>query len=554
MAERAPLPPPPYPTLRALIEARAAELGPRPFATLPDATLTYAEIDELANRVAAVLLSMGYGAGDVVMVRSGNGWAPVAVWFACAKLGAVYLPLNALLTGEPLRQVMADSRGRVVVVAHQLADDVEAVRGGLPDLCDVLVVGGRRGCVPGPPRLDELVERAPSGPPPPLADCPGAPAKLMYTSGTTGVPKGVLWSRHCEAVWAWAYGEELLPIEAGEGLYCCLPLFHVTSQATVLAALSRRGRVTIDAGFDVVRFWRRVREADAAMFTFVGTVLSALARRPPSPGDADNPVRRALGAATPVDRWREIEERFDLHVAETWGQTETASCWSWPARGLPQKTGTVGVPSDRWDASVRGPGGQELGPGEPGELWVRPRAAHVMFEGYLGPDGPGRPTRECFDDDGWYQTGDVMAFDGDGQLCFAGRWRDAIRRAGEMIAPSFIEEAALRHPAVVEAAAVGVPALDGVEEEVLLCVVADPGVPGGVDLDDLAAHLGRLLPRHLVPRWLRAHDELPKTPTTRVRKFELRALGTAGAWDARRRRWAGGPGPSGPQGPPVAGG
>jgi len=515
-----------------MLEIRAAELGPRPFITLPDATLSYADADELANRVANVLVGLGYGVGDIVMVRAVNGWATLAAWFGCSKIGAVYLPLNALLTGEPLRQVMAHSRSRVLLVQEALAGDVEAVRAGVPDLRDILVVGGPGG---GPPRLEDLLDEASSAAPSPLADDPGAPTKLMYTSGTTGIPKGVLWSRSCEALWGRCYGDELLPIDPGEALYSCLPLFHVTCQGTVLAAMWRRGRITVDSGFALLSFWRRIREANAVMFTFVGTILSVLARRPPHPTDLDNPVRRILGGAAPVDRWREIEERFGLQITETWGQTETASCWSWPARGLPQLPGTVGEPSARWEARIADEEGLPLDPGQTGELWVKPLAPHVMFDGYLGLDGPTAPTRECFTEDGWYRTGDLMTRNDEGELSFIGRQRDAIRRAGEMISPSFIEEAAITHPGVSEAAAIGVPADDGVEEEVLLCVVASEGTE--LDLAEVAGFLVAALPSYLVPRWLRLHDELPKTPTTRVRKFELRKLGTAGAWDTRRRRW-----------------
>ena len=139
-------------------------------------------------------------------------------------------------------------------------------------------------------------------------------------------------------------------------------------------------------------------------------------------------------------------------------------------------------------------------------------------------------------EEGWYRTGDLLRWTEDGELQFIGRERDAIRRAGEMIAPSFIEEAAITHPHVVEAAAVGVPAEDGVEEEVLLCLVAAEGEE--LDLDEVASFLAGVLPRYLVPRWLRVHPELPKTPTTRGRKVELRALGTHDAWNTRQHRWA----------------
>jgi crotonobetaine/carnitine-CoA ligase len=530
-----PLAPAAHASLRDLLERQAAALGQQPFVRLPDAELSFAEADDLVNRVAEVLADLGYGAGDIVMVRAGNGWGTFAAWLACAKLGAVYLPLNALLSGDPLRQVMAHSRGRILLVAAALLPEVEAIREGLPSLRHVLVIGGEARANEGLPRLDDLVAEASGRAPAPLAHDPSAPAKPMYTSGTTGTPKGVLWSRTCEVVWAEAYGRECLPLDPGEAVYCCLPLFHVTCQGTVLAALGRGGRAVIDDRFDPLSFWTRVRRADAVMLTFVGTILSALVRRRPDPTDGENRVRRAVGAATPADRWREVEDRFELQIVETWGQTETASCWSWPARGLPQIPGTVGVPSDRWEARIVDPDGRSLDAGRAGELLVRPRVDHVMFEGYLGADGPHAPTRESWDADGWYRTGDILRWTDDGDLAFVGRHRDAIRRAGEMISPSFIEEAATTHPGILEAAAIGVQAGGDVDEEVLLCVVPVEGVE--LALEEVASFLAHLLPRYLVPRWLRIHAELPKTPTTRVRKFELRALGTAGAWDTRRRRF-----------------
>jgi crotonobetaine/carnitine-CoA ligase len=350
----------------------------------------------------------------------------------------------------------------------------------------------------------------------------------MYTSGTTGTPKGVLWSRHCEATWASAY-VGLLGIDEGEGAYCCLPLFHVTCQGTVLGTLLRGGRLTVDARFSAFRFWSRIREADAAVFTFVGTILSVLAKRAPRPDDADNPVRRILGAAAPVDLWREIERRFDVEIVETWGQTETASCWTSPAQ-LPQRPGTVGRANERWEARIVDDEGEEVGPGAVGELWMRPRQAHVMFEGYVGPEGV---TDEAWTPDGWYRTGDLLVRDHDGDFAFRGRLREAIRRRGEMIAAGEIEAAALSHPEVLEAAAVGVPADDWGEEEVKLCVVLGPD--GGISPPELVAFLAERLPRFMVPRYVDVRAEMPKTPSTRVQKYRLSAEGAAGAWDARAR-------------------
>ncbi|GAC1339869.1 MAG: ATP-dependent acyl-CoA ligase [Candidatus Dormibacteria bacterium] len=522
----------PFPgTLRAMLELQARRHARRPLIRLPDGELTYAEADRLADRMAQVLAGLGVAPGDLVAAISPNSTAMLATWFGCAKLGAVWMPVNALLVGAPLRAVMGHAGAAVVVCDHRLLGELDAVRAALPKLRHVLVPGPP-GLVPGwALSLERLLEEAPTSVPAPLDEAdPGAPGKLMYTSGTTGQPKGVVWSRHCEAVWGRHYGDELFLTAAGETAYTCLPLFHITCQGTVLASLWRGGRVVVDDGFEPLSFWRRIRESEAVLFTFVGTILAILARRPERPGDHDNPVRRILGAAAPTDLWRDVERRFGVEILETYGQTETASCWMFP-RDLPSQPGRVGTPSVRWEARVVAADGSPAPDGQPGEIWMRPRQAHVMFEGYLDERGA---VRSAYDAEGWYHTGDLGIHHPEGDYSFAGRLREAIRRRGEMIPAATVESAALEHPDVAEAAAVGVPAPLGVEEEVKLCVVPRDG--RGLDPAGLHAHLAARLPAFMTPRYIAVLPALPKTPTTRVRKVALSEQGVAGAWDARGRR------------------
>lgn len=513
--------------VRAILEGQAARHGPRPFLVLPDATLSYAEADEVANRAAAVLGQRGVAAGDTVTAFCGNGLAVVATWFACMKLGAVFMPVNALLKGEPLRAVLDHAGAGVLICDSALYPEVAAIRSRLPYLRSVLVSGASE---PATTSFEASLERASSEPPPPLAHEPGAPAKLVYTSGTTGTSKGVVWSRACEFTWAHCYTEELLHLAEGDATYCCLPLSHVTCQGTTLATLAAGGRITIDDRFRPFSFWDRLRQAGAKAFTYVGTILSVLARLPAQADDADNPVELILGSAAPADRWREIERRFDLTVVDVWGQTETASCWTRPER-LPQQPGTVGRPSPRFEARIVDQSGGEAAAGVPGEMCIRPLRPHVMFEGYRREDGT---VVAPWDPDGWYRTGDLMVRQADGDFAFVGRLRDAIRRRGVMISPADVEAAALAHPAVLEVAAVGVPAEDDVEEEIKLCVVPRPNA--SVAPDGLHHFLVDLLPRFMVPRYIEVRADLPKTATTRVQKFRLKEEGAAGSWDARHPR------------------
>ena len=513
--------------VRSILERQAARLGPRPLLVLPDATLSYAETDEVANRTADLLRGLEVESGEAVMAFCGNGLAIMVTWFACMKLGAVFMPVNAMLKGEPLRNVMAHAGAGVLVCDSALYPEVAAIRGHLPHLHTVLVAGAPQ---PGTLSFEAGLERASSVPPAPLANDPGAPAKLVYTSGTTGTSKGVVWSRACEATWAHCYTEELLHLAEGDATYCCLPMYHVTCQGTTLATLVAGGRITIDDRFRPFGFWDRLRQADAKAFTFVGTILSMLVRLPAQPDDADNPVRLILGSAAPADRWREIEQRFDLVVMDVWGQTETASCWTRPER-LPQQPGTVGRPTPRFEARILDEAGREVGAEVPGEMWLRPLRPHVMFEGYRRDDGSVATPWKA---DGWYRTGDLMVRHADGEFAFIGRLRDAIRRRGEMISATDVETAALAHEAVLEAAAVGVPAEDDVEEEIKLCVVLRPGAV--LEPEALHRFLADRLPLFMVPRYVDVRAELPKTATTRVQKFRLKEEKSAGSWDFRHPR------------------
>ena len=515
-----PIAPPRLVTLLDHIDNAVATYREQACVVLPDAALTFGELDRLANAAAGVLLDRGVREGSVVMTLCNNGAAIVATWFACLKLGAVFAPLNASLSGDPLAHTLARAAGSVLVCDHDLVDVARATSSEVVQLRHTLVAGDT---------FERALETARTDPPPRPTDNPAAPARLMFTSGTTGESKGVLWSRHAETLHAVCYGDELVRIAPGETSYTCLPLFHVTAQGTLLGTMLRGGRTVVDRRFEPLRFWARTRAANAVFFPYVGTIISTLMARAPRRNDADNPVRRAMGSATPRGLWQAFEQRFDLSLEDVWGQTETASCWTHAGPGGPV-AGSVGVPSDRFEARIdRGPDAAATGR-DIGELWIRPRAPHVIFEGYVSTGAePEDPIEH-----GWYRTGDLLSRDADGLLTFHGRLREAIRRRGETIAPAEIEAVAAQHPAIEEAAAIGVPADDGVEDEILLCVV----MRANAETTPAAVHafLARRLPRFMVPRFIRIERTLPKTATTRVRRLALRDAGRAGAWDAKPRR------------------
>ncbi|HEY8676998.1 MAG TPA: AMP-binding protein [Candidatus Dormibacteraeota bacterium] len=514
-------------SLRDDVAAMAAVMADQPLAKFPDGTLTYADAWERGQQLAATLIGRGHGEGSVVATCCGNGTALFTTWLAALAMGAVFMPVNGLLRGEALVRVLREAGVSAVVCDRHHHDELASMRDRLPALVDVIVDGVRP--FRGELGITAILASPSRAPLPALTADDTLPAKLMYTSGSTGVPKGAVWSRRCESVWAHAYATELVTTAPGETAYTCLPMTHVTCQGTVMASLLNGGTAHVDARFEPFSFWQRVRDADACIFTFVGTILATLARRPPRPDDLDNPVRRVVGAATPVRHWSEFEERFGLEIVETWGQTETAACWFGPAT-MPMRPGSVGVPSERCQARLVDADGCDVPRGSAGQLLLRPSEPQLMFDRYLDDRETG-----SWNTGGWYETGDVLRRGDDGAYEFLGRQRDVIRRHGETIAPSLIEEVAIDHPAVQEAVALAVPDPDAEGEDAIrLCLTGIDGV--APDVDQLVRFLHERLPRLLWPRFISVHDEFPRTETTRVRRAALRSQAGV-VWDLKARRW-----------------
>jgi crotonobetaine/carnitine-CoA ligase len=557
-------------SLRAALEARVEAHPERLALRFGEQCWTYAELLAEVERTASALRLAGAGPGGRVALMLENCPDFVACWLATAWLGATLVPLNVKLRGELLGYQLGHAEPDVALVGGAQLEAFQAAERPA-DSRTVLV--GSEAAPPGWLLLDGLRAEAPGGAPPIVDQTPESLALIMYTSGTTGRPKGVMIPRQAQLHHGLNY-RELLGIGPEETCYTYLPLYHVTAMGSTLGSLLAGASVALEAGFNPFGFWERTRRYGAVVFTFVGSILPALYHRPERPDDADNPVRRAVGAATPTWLWRAFERRFGLEVVETYGQTELAALWLGPPEaaehspererggrrgerrpprlrsGLGQrlsecvsagfavvphssdharhaKVGTVGIPAgDRFDVRIVGPDGQELGSEERGEIAIRPKDRLDMMLGYYrDPEATAAALRP----DGWYYTGDLGVRDADGYVAYAGRLKDCIRRRGEMIAAYEVERVVNAHPLVLESAAVAVPAEHG-EEEIKLCVV--PRQPGALEARAVWEHCRRELPAFMVPRWIHLRVSLPKTATERVRKPALVAEGVAECWQA----------------------
>lgn len=498
-------------TLGRLLERRAAERPDHPFLVDGDETWTYARTAERVARVAAGLRALGVGPGDAVLLMLPNGADLVALWLACARIGAVEVPVNTAYRGLLLEHVVANSGARVAVVDAGHAPLFDRGRAPFDGLAQLLVAPG------------DLSGLEAAGSAPVAAVDPADTAAILYSSGTTGPSKGVLLSHH----YFWFHGDRSARragVTADERFYTCLPLFHANAQVlTVTAALVHGATAVVDGRFSASRFWDRLRATGATRFTYIGGMIPILMKQPPDARDREHAVRFGIGAAAPAEQFEAFEERFGVTLVENYGQTENCVALANPLDD--RRVGSVGKPICGFDVDLVDGDDRPVGPGVTGELVFRPREPHIMTSGYHAmPEATVAATRNL-----WFHTGDLLRRDDDGFYYFVDRKKDAIRRRGENISAYEVELVVDSHPGVLESAAVAVPSDVG-EDEVMVVVV--PRAGAAVDPLDLVRHCADRMPYFAVPRYVDVRAALPKTPTHRVEKYRLRQEGvTATTWD-----------------------
>jgi crotonobetaine/carnitine-CoA ligase len=496
--------------LRECAEDSAAE----PFVVGPQG-LTFEQAHLESSRLAAGLAALGVGAGDLVATLMSNGVEILLTWFAAAKLGAVEVPINPAFRGASLEYLLNHSGATILVADPAHLEALLRLEGRVTALQTVVLTGEHDGDLPW--RTVSYRDLIASNAARELARVdPGELMAVMYTSGTTGHPKGAMESHRCAMHWGVNYAK-YMDVGPGDTNYLFPPLFHAMSQFLgVVPALLTRSRVALGEGFSASRFWDQCRADDVTLFNFAGGVLSFLWKQPERPGDADNPVRRALGVPIPDDLYPGFEERFGLTLLPPFGTSESSVvCYSTPGS---VRRGSSGRPIEEYEVRVVDDLGAPVPPGVVGEIVTRPRHPDSMMRGYFKqPEVTVQALRDL-----WYHTGDLGRLDEEGYLFFVDRKKDAIRRRGENISSFEIERVIDRLPQVLESAAVGVPSEHG-EEEVKLAVVLQPGAE--LSAETLWGYCVEELPAFMVPRYLEFRDSLPRTDTERVRKVVVREEG-----------------------------
>ncbi|WP_433507986.1 AMP-binding protein [Pseudonocardia halophobica] len=470
-----------------------------------------AALDAAANRLAAGFLALDHEPGDHVALMMRASPAALAVWFGLARAGLVEVPLTTATRGHLLEHLLAHSRARTVVCD---AEFLPLVREAAPANVRVVVHG------PGDAPTLADVEREPAGFP---AVDPDATTVVLYTSGTTGPPKGVRLS-HRSNLWLARRTVELMGYTAADRLYSVFPLFHSNARfCSVLPALLTGAGLVMDRRFSASGFWDTCRAHGVTAFNFQGAMLTLLHNRPPRPDDADNPVRVGFGAPCPPEVTEAFERRFDVALTEIYGSTEASLVVEGPPGE--RRSGSPGRAAAGYEVRIVDGRGHEVPRGEAGEIVCRPKVPGILFSGYHDmPDETVAAWRDL-----WFHTGDRGRMDADGYLYFLDRLSDSIRRRGENVSSWEIERVLATHPAVDAVAAYGVPSPLS-EEDVMVAVVLVPGAE--LDGPGVVAHCTGRLTEFAVPRYVRFLDALPVTPSQRTEKYKLRADGvTADTWD-----------------------
>ncbi len=499
---------------------------------------TFDELDERSNAVAAALASRGVERGDRVAVVVPQKPANVLTHLACWKLGAISLPLSVLFGDDALRYRLTDSGARVAVVDDAQRETIRAVAPDCPDLEHVLVVDGDT-------ETDEMGEAAAArfddaidwG----VTDYDRAetdvdtPAIVMYTSGSTGAPKGVLhthgvWLGHCPAFQMYFERD----VSADDAVFWTpADWAWIGALGDLVFPAWHYGRPVVGypmGSFDADRAFEIMAEFDVTNAFLPPTAIRML-MAVDDPTDAyDLSLRAICSGGEPLTaeilEWADAELEGTV-VNELYGQTEAnllvTNCRDW----FPAEPGSMGKPVPGHDVAVLDPeAGERVESGEIGEIAVRRGDDPVVFEEYWNdPEKTEAVTLEV-DGDTWHRTGDLGERDEEGYLWFVSRDDDLIITSGYRVGPREIEEAILEHDAVAQVGVVGVP--DETRGEIIKAVVepADGAVPSEDDAAGLRAEIRDLVRDRLAeyeyPRVIEFRDELPQTTTGKIRRTELK--------------------------------
>jgi len=497
-------------TIRHIVDQQARAQPTATWLIAPEtgATMTYAQLQRDSQDLTRFLLGKGINKGDKVALMLHNSYQTARLLIGVMYGGFMVAPLNLLAQPSQLAYVLEHSDTSVVFTSEEFAGRIKTALAGIKRDITVIAID---------PDAKEIFDRTA------LTDVqlPDVTetddALLMYTSGTTGKPKGCVLSNRSVCAGG-EFTSAAHELTATDRVLCAMPLYHINGQiVTTVAPLVHGGSVVMPQRFSVSSYWELVAKHQCTWINVVPTIIAYLMNAP-TPRERGLDVSRikfcrSASAPLPPELHRAFEDRFGIGIIETFGMTETnAPCFTNPYDPKKRKIGSPGTAYGN-EARVIDPAtGREQPRGVPGELMVR--GDNVMTAYYKDPEN----TAKTLGPDGWMHSGDLGYMDQDGFVFVTGRIKELIIKGGENIAPREIDEALLKHPAVLEAAAVGIPDAN-YGQEIMACVILKPGAECSVET--LAAFSRQELGAYKTPKIIRFVTELPKGPSGKVQRLKL---------------------------------
>jgi crotonobetaine/carnitine-CoA ligase len=513
------------------LERQAIENGDKTFVSLvyDDRSFTYREMDDNANRFANWLLGIGAKPGDGLATLMGNSPQFLDAFFGIQKIGMYINTVNTGLRGDGLAFIIDNSDAKFLVVDYDLIDLYRSVEHETPQLTHIIVntlEAPKDFVVPkGMLDLRDAYKDGVSSKKPAVEFSLDSLLLIMYTSGTTGLPKGVMFRYNKNLV------EKVkllshLAMKPGTIYYTPLALFHGNALfVTTTQVLVSGSTLALSKKFSASRFWDDIHKSGATIFNTLGAMIPILLKQPTHPHEKDHKVSLVISAGCLADMWEPFEQRFGVTLWEAYGAIDGSGTIMNLGNAPKGSVGSTMLSEIRLVTEE----GEEVPNGEPGELLfkVDPNKKSSV-EYYKNLDATETKTRGE-----WEHTGDYMYRDEQGFLYFVGRKTDSMRRRGENVSAYEVEKVILKNPKVQECAVFGVPS-ELTEDEIMACIT----VVNGEKLapTELWGFLQDKLAKYAVPRYIRIVDDFPRTETFRIKKNELKDLGiTPDTFDAEAR-------------------